>query len=350
MIQMRAMSWAFILAVLSAVGVGLRPAQAADTNGFEWCDITAPGNAAYPGNQFGLNAGRGSVGYTYRMAKHEVTTGQWLEFYNTFSTQSDELENRLLGGTGLWATFPDPTYPITGPGRRMVLNSNIPNADRVSVKGISWRLAALYCNWLHHDKPSDWNTIQSGAYDARTFGQRPDGTITDQLTRSPDARFWIPSLDEWMKAVYFDPKKGGVGGWWNQPNGSDIGLTPGFPGVGQTSAGLGPDATWIPVGSYPEVRTPWGLLDASGGVSEWTEEIDSLGFDRLAGGTSTKDGPMRFDEPGFQLPWAVTSSAGPGLRIASSIPNSGVISAVLCGIASQTLSRKRRQAGGPITP
>jgi formylglycine-generating enzyme required for sulfatase activity len=335
--QMRAMSWAVLLGAFWAAAAGLQPAHAADASGFEWCDITAPGNAAYSGNRFGVNAGRGSVSYSYRMAKHEVTTGQWLEFYNTFSTQSDALEDVMRDSTGTWPTAADPTYPFSAPGGRDVLNPTIPDAGRVAVKGMSWRIAALYCNWLHHEKSNDWNTIQTGAYDARTFGQNPDGTFTDQLTRSAGARFWIPSLDEWMKAVYFDPRSGGV--WWDQPNGSNTQLVPGFPGQGQTSATLGA-SEWIPVGSYPDVRTPWGLLDASGSASEWTEQVAFAGFGRLTCGSGDNDGTTTADDAGSQSA-AAFYQTNIGVRIASVIPNPGSIAVMAAWLLYQA-ARSRR--------
>lgn len=87
--------------------------------------------------------------YEYRICKYEVTTAQWMEFVNTCST---------LGGTwtffGLpvhWGARPDPNY--FGPGRRYVLK-DIPNAQMMAVYGISWRTAAMFCNWLHNGKAS----------------------------------------------------------------------------------------------------------------------------------------------------------------------------------------------------
>gem|GEM_PF-1188843 len=44
----------------------------------------------------------------------------------------------------------------------------------------------------------------------------------------------------------------------------------------------------IPLNSYPNVRTPWGLIDAAGMTSEWTEEvIGTVGSleDRIADGS-----------------------------------------------------------------
>jgi len=38
------------------------------------------------------------------------------------------------------------------------------------VGDISWRVAAMYCNWLHNDKRNDRAAFLNGAYDVSTFG------------------------------------------------------------------------------------------------------------------------------------------------------------------------------------
>lgn len=100
-----------------------------------------------------------------------------------------------------------------------VLNGNLPNAGMIPVIGLNWRVSAMYCNWLHNGKQNTLESLQSGAYDVSTFHTNPDGTFTDQITRSPGATFWIPSLDEWIKAVHYDPNRygPGKGGWWESP-------------------------------------------------------------------------------------------------------------------------------------
>jgi formylglycine-generating enzyme required for sulfatase activity len=83
------------------------------------------------------------------------------------------------------------------------------------------------------------------------------------------------------------------------------------------------------VGSYPEQRSPWGLLDTAGGVSEFTEWVnsavpggpaDARGLD---GSSSTDDGP-RGEVLDF-VDWHLT--IGPetggsfaGLRVAGIVP------------------------------
>jgi len=45
----------------------------------------ASGSPAYKGpDPTGRVTGRGSVGYEFKLSRTEVTTAQWVEFYNTF--------------------------------------------------------------------------------------------------------------------------------------------------------------------------------------------------------------------------------------------------------------------------
>ncbi len=116
---------------------------------------------------------------------------------------------------------------------------------------LSWRFAARFCNWLHNDQSLTQGAFESGAYDTSTFTTNPDGTINDQAVRSPGARFWIPSENEWIKATYYDPNRYGPGqdGYWLQPAGHTEPLISGDPDQGgETSAGTTLFA--IPVGLY----------------------------------------------------------------------------------------------------
>ena len=205
----------------------------------------------------------------------------------------------------------------------------------------------MYCNWLHNGQGAEEWTIRDGAYDTSTFFTRTDGTLADQGTHHPAARFWIPTLDEWIKAAHYDPDRmgPGEGGWWMYSNRSDSPPIPGIPGVGQTNAELElPDwAEWdIPLGSYPDTSTPWGLLDASGGATEWTEEwfFPTDPTERIVDGSPT--GLGGHVDP-YDRVWGLSSnrpsSAGAdrGFRIATMVPSPGcpivVVSSLLWTVA-----------------
>ncbi len=140
---------------------------------------------------------------------------------------------------------------------------------------MSWEYAARYVNWLHHGKVNEAWAFETGVYDVSTFGCAESGDCELQWVRSPGARFWIPNIDEWTKAAYWDPEKNdGEGGYWRYPNGTDHALRPGFPGEGgQRNSRPSHDVSGFPldVGSFQDQPSPWGLLDMAGGESEWIE-------------------------------------------------------------------------------
>jgi formylglycine-generating enzyme required for sulfatase activity len=291
---------------------------------FQWATITDPGNVAYGGGPNGQLAGRGGVDYAYRISKLEVTSAQWLEFINIFAPQAPN------PGSFLRPDYSGITDAPGGAGSYM-LKPDVPDAGMVGVYGITWREAAMYCNWLHNGKSTEWSAIQNGAYDVSTFGFHPKGGFTDQLTHSPDALFWIPTLDEWIKAAHYDPNRHGPGapGWWTFPYASESAPVPGLPGVGQTSAGLVNPSGYasvlnIPLGAYSNMTSPWGLWDVSGGVREYTAETD-LGpphFDRIVKGAYAGATGFSLDAHlvynlNYQSPFGAPYS---GLRVASAIP------------------------------
>lgn len=324
-------SGAFALITVSA---GAAPAGPVPDYDFHWANIGDVDNPAiHRDNTTWYAIGRGSVGYRYRISKYEVTTAQWMEFVNTFSTQSDGMGS--FARPTFWGAAQDDTYH--GPGTRYVLR-NDPNAGRMPVFGLTWHEAAYFVNWLQNGKSSSPDAIADGVYDTSTFNTHPGGAFDDQRTHHPDARFWIPTWDEWLKAAHYNPA---TESWNEWPSTQNMPLESGPPGVGDTSAGIdsnecGPEFSFcpfdIPLGAYDTVSS-YGMFDASGGTTEWTEEVYRdewrIGEGVYAGGFTDPtniDSVYWFDTrppdaPGFM-----------GLRIAGLVPAPGtaVVWAALC--------------------
>lgn len=328
-------------------------AQVDPLSGTDFVTIGSPNNIAYNRDDpFNRVTGRGSVDHEYKIGRMEVTSGQWLEFVNAAMARPDPWYLNLPLS---WGAERDTSYQ--GPGERYRLR-NVPNAEMLPVGGISWRTAAYYCNWLHNDKSPLRTAFQGGAYDTNLFNFPGVPTWTDQPTHHPNARYFIPSWDEWLKAVHYDPNRintdGSVGGWWTQPNGTDIPLTYGLPesfggsALNQANAGfstgIGTEYL-VPLGAYPNVQTPWGLLDAAGGSSEWTEGIHLVGTAMLR----IYDGSARGPSGGTELDYAYfegsnfpeTRSISNGFRLASAVPSSGVT--VVLGVWLTTTMTIRRR-------
>lgn len=270
--------------------------------GHTFLTIGAPGNRdmlpverRFNSNPTPVTEQVGGVNYTYRISKLEVTPAQWLPFVRTayplwqeFGEGNGSLDALQWTGQHIFnhSAGEIPDYRInSGPG-----NENAPNRSQTA----SWRAAALYCNWLMAGMPTgpnvDLNQLRIGAYDISTFTRNPDGSFNDQMEHSPGATYWIATLDEWTKAAYFYPNRyapgnpgpynGGVpgapppitnetAGYWLYPH-----MSQEWPGLGGPpgEALHGGSNSSVAVGSYPDVLTPWGMLDAMGN-REWTETV-----------------------------------------------------------------------------
>jgi len=346
------------LVAVGVVALGIAaPSVMAQSNpdyDFDFVTIGAPGSAPYTGDSpFGppMAFGRGSVPYEYRIGRTEVTTSQWLEFVNTFTMRADYGFGLELLPT-FWGAMRDWDYK--GPGFRWMLHPGVEFAAMLPVQDISWRQGARFCNWLHSNKGPSFAALVTGAYDTTTWGN-DGGQFTDDANHLPGARFWIPSLDEWMKAVHHDPDRyaDAQEGWWLYPNGTDEPLVAGPPGVGQTTAGYQPGgfggAEWkVPLGSYPDSVSPWGLLDASGGAREWTEHVFWPGeqYERgLAGSMAGRQGShdsWLFDHVSTYGSAHPDVSQG-GLRLAPAVPAPGTLWLLGGMLWSPRRARRREQ-------
>ncbi|MBO6740969.1 MAG: SUMF1/EgtB/PvdO family nonheme iron enzyme [Phycisphaerales bacterium] len=294
-----------------------------------WSLVTSRDNIPFGGGPGGELAGRGSVPYDFRISRYEITTDDWLDFANTFATMSDELDELVVGSIR-WGARVDFSYQ--GPGNRYVYNTQLEFPGRAPIK-VTWRQVAMYCNWLHNGKSSDPATIHYGAYDTTTFGRTDDDFgYTDQSTRSCDARFWIPSLDEYLKAAHYDPDKNGQGpGWWAYGHSSDDPPMQGLPGVGHTVMGMSSDdigqsVLFYPLGAFEDVISPWGLFDLIGGNPEWTEEWDLLFGNNFARMVKDSGNIFAFDPEGTDF---IT-------KFAPIFPNGSTASTHICRLASDS--------------
>lgn len=287
----------------------------------------------------------GGGSWDFGLARTEVTQGQYVEFIHAFNAVpvpegrpwSGSMDSLFRGGG--WVG-PGVIATGVGPLGRLIYDVTEPGAVR-PVSGMGFYGAALYVNWLQNNREASIDAITNGVYDLRQWSGG-DATTWLSVTREPDAKYWLPSYDEWAVAGFYDQSRYGADqpGWWTHLSSRDRNPIPGPPGVGETAAGWEPpgnpfDTYLLPIASYPESQSPWGLLDMSGTFPELLEDHWFSGFDRVFAGTQS--GPFTFpdldvllEQPG----WVGATSPGSGglfsFRIAASVvPGPATLSILL---------------------
>ena len=251
------------LVVLMLLTNGTSPAEVV----IEWVTVGDPGNAAD-------DTGFGRVDYVYRIARHEVTIGQYIEFLNAVAA-SDPNGLYSLGmgddGGGIDRHGSPGSYTY-GP------QDGDPNWLNKPVTWVDFDDAMRFANWMHNGQPTgppDNTTTELGAYYA------PWG---DDAYRFADAKVFVPTEDEWYKAAYY---KGGSAnaGYWDYATQSDMppvsesppgrAEPPGSANYSDYDTGLavGPPYYRSDVGAYPWSPSPYGTFDQNGNEWELNEAL-----------------------------------------------------------------------------
>jgi formylglycine-generating enzyme required for sulfatase activity len=108
----------------------------------------------------------------------------------------------------------------------IALSPSAANGAKYSVMGTSGQHpvsfvgfddAARFVNWMSNGQGN--GDTESGVY-AKTGNSATFGAFT--MIHSAAATIWVPSMDEWYKAAYYDPTlNSGSGGYWDYATRSD---------------------------------------------------------------------------------------------------------------------------------
>ncbi len=231
-----------------------------ETFEIEFVSIGDPGNLA---DTNGWPEHAGAVAYPYRMAKYEIS-------------------ERMIKSAN--AVTADDEFP---------LNIDIANLgpDKPAIS-VSWIEAALFVNWLNE------STGHAPAYkfeDIRGIDPPPPNAILrgfalwepgdagydpNNLFRNRRAFYFLPNVDEWYKAAYYDPK---TESYFPFPTYDFTDPVPVASGTDSNTAvflqGLGEPADITEAGG----ATPYGTVAQGGNISEWLEtELDLSNDDKFA--------------------------------------------------------------------
>lgn len=203
-------------------------------------DFVTIGN---PGNPPDANPNpAGAVPYSYRIGEYEISE-QMIDKANT------------LGGLGITKDTRGPDYPATS---------------------VSWYEAAKFVNWL------DTSSGSAPAYKFDASGNFQLWTPSDpgynpnNLYRNSLAKYFLPSVNEWHKAAYYDPSTGTYftypTGSNSVPDGIDFPGDPNFDAVFYEGVDNGGPNVVNNVG----LASAYGTYGQGGNAFEWDESA----FDR----------------------------------------------------------------------
>lgn len=295
----------------------------------ETVTVGNPGNAADTRYE---TPGYGGVDYTYFIGKFEITAGQYVAFLNavagddTYGLYNEQMSTSEYGcRIERSGSSPSYTYSVGAEW-----------ADR-PVNFVSWGEAARFCNWLHNGQPTGAQhlfTTEDGSYYLN--GATSDTTLLE-VVREPDARWVIPSEDEWYKAAYHY-NDGATGNYYEYPTSSDSvpesvndsgnlsgmgiafiegGIDPGNYATYDLDGGIygiGSPYYKTEVGEWEHSSSPYGTFDQGGNIWEWNEAI--LYGARGARGGSFDDDYITLLAAGRYIAAPTDEFSGIGFRVA----------------------------------
>ena len=235
------------------------------TVSFDWVTVGDPGNPNDPlTNVPGVGSiphpERGAVPYVYSISKYETTIGQYAAYLNATGQGYMDVVDYTVSGIARVGTGGNHAYHV----RNLHSFSGGRANANLSVTYIDYLDAVRFVNWLHNGQGN--GSTETGAY-----------TISGgQITRNPDARYWIPTENEWYKAAYYDPSPDGpADDYWLYPWRSDVlqGRPANFYNGTYTVTGQPTQGSFITFLTDVGFGTPsyYGTAGQAGNVEEYTE-------------------------------------------------------------------------------
>ncbi|WP_197529341.1 formylglycine-generating enzyme family protein [Botrimarina mediterranea] len=254
---------------------------------FDWAVVGNPDNAADPDN------GLGTVADTFAVARTNVSNRQYVEFLNAkamddqYGLFSSQMMSSSHGGIVRLGDIGSYSYAVKEDALGVQAGRDYSYANK-PVVFVTWFNAVRFVNWMHNSQ-GDGDT-ESGAYDLTQLPADLSQPFT--VSRNSDAKYWLPSLDEWYKAAFHDASAGKSAVYFDFATGSNsvpdsddpatldtpnttnvANFTRYAPGDGYNSGEAMPNRMYplTDVGAYSETTSSYGAFDMAGNVWEWTE-------------------------------------------------------------------------------
>jgi formylglycine-generating enzyme len=274
---------------LLAVVVAAVICQQAHSISIPTVEIGNPGN--FEDTRYFSGFGIGTVDHNFRIGKYEVTNVQYVEFLN--SVDPDGINELGLYSSSM-TTDPNGGVALSSGNSSSTKYSTKPGRGNNPVIYVSWYDAIRFTNWLHNGQAA--GDTEDGAYKISERSEYPSNGFS--IVRNVDARWWLPSDNEWYKAAYHK-NDGATGNYWDyatatnvipdndQPPGADApnasnvanfyrddgvanGYNDGYAATGSTHFNSLQNYL-TDVGAYASAASAYGTFDQNGNVYEWDE-------------------------------------------------------------------------------
>ena len=286
------------------------------------------GNPGADGPNFVGAERPGIVNESFRIGKYEVTNQQYVEFLNAVDPTGGNALDLYNPGMATSSRSGIVRFLGRAEGTRYLVRRG--RADYPVVL-VSWYDAARFTNWLHNGQGT--GGTETGAYDVASH----------PLDREPDARWFLPTRDEWVKAAYHSNNLDGSF-YFAYPTSSDIPPVATGPTATPNRANfLSVNGGPTPVGSYAGSPSPYGTFDQGGNVREWTGGLTPSGLAQIPGGSwfSSEAIFMALNSNAFGL--ATNEFTDYGFRVATVVPEPSTSILLTLAFTTYVLSGELRR-------
>jgi len=289
----------------TSLTIGQKKAKAASFLKIDFVAVTDANNPA----DF---TGHGGVAQNFKMGKNDIKASEYCQFLNAVASKSDPyaLYNDKMTSNPNVASI---TRKTEADGSFTYFVKS--NADQLPIAYVSWFSAARFCNWMHNGQPigdEDVTTTETGAYTLNGAMRDEPGSATveksDYCKLNDDAKFFLPTEDQWYKAAYYKRKRNSD--YWDYPTKSDTAPTNQCKGYGNEAnyfiASSSDDSKTFPwywnyqysnggktpfltnVGSFTGSAGPYGTFDMGGNLFQWVCNPGYSGTRVIRGGSWKK--------------------------------------------------------------
>ena len=305
----------------------------------QFVTVGDPGNVADTQVMSDGTTGYGAVGYTYQMGKYDVTAAQYCQFLNAVASQSDPYGLYDIGmadtsstnrGCGITqsGTAGNYSYSVSRPRKLPRQHRFLGRCGPILQLAAKWATGQSFHNGngslrvVRHDRPAQLLNV----------------------ARNPDARYFIPSEDEWYKAAFY--KSGGTNaGYWKYATCSDVAPDNLLSATGTNNAcywGTDPVNLLTPVGAFAASPGPYGTYDQAGDLCQWTSTTcNGTGFCDLGSAWGSLPPGMSSANRNSLEPWWDANWVGFRVASVAAVPEPGSIALLLAGAVALGIWKRR---------